>query len=275
MSSNESPSKPVALNAIIKKFFPTAEALDHFVRFMSSWSGSDKLFMLLQHTARLIIPFLNLRARLQFQAGKRPLGPSSNAALGLASLATKIGDARTLGRLFGSVPIVQWLLALEKHPHQSESLQNIERFQAWSMLFYYGFEHLSYLSSHGIISLPKNPRISAFSSSGKLSLWSCRFWALYVVLQLLHLRFDVQALKERAIRLMKTTNGPTTQEKQEMKAQKETIRNEMLVNLAWLPVSVHWSLEGGLFGNELWADVLGMIAGVLSTKAVWRATALV
>ena len=87
------------------------------------------------------------------------------------------------------------------------------------MLAYYPLEHLYYLLSHDII--PDKitlPSITAFipfirtkpSSKnipldlGKLGLWSTRFWAAYVVLQLAHLREDNKLLQLRERTLSKT-----------------------------------------------------------------------
>ena len=47
------------------------------------------------------------------------------------------------------------------------------KFMAWSMLFYYPLEHAAY--AHWVA--PKVFRVNA----EKLSAWSCRFWALYVI----------------------------------------------------------------------------------------------
>lgn len=71
-------------------FIPTSAKLEHAVRFLSTWSGSDKLFMVralvavkeyghiylwnakvLQYAAKLSVPFLLLSARLQHRMGRR------------------------------------------------------------------------------------------------------------------------------------------------------------------------------------------------------------
>lgn len=87
------------------------------------------------------------------------------------------------------------------------------------MLAYYPLEHLYYLLSHDIIpdkiALPSAtafvPFIRTQPSSksiqldlGKLGLWSTRFWAAYVVLQLAHLREDSKLLQMRERTLSKT-----------------------------------------------------------------------
>jgi hypothetical protein len=142
----------------------------------------------------------------------------------------------------GLLPIFQWLISLERTPSPTRRLLTIERIQGLSMLIYYPFEHLYYLGSQGILPIPKE-------RTNKYSLWSCRAWALYVCLQFLHLREDWKLLKrrERAIARDAATPGEkhmtTAEELQvaiEMKNRKNVILNELLVNVGYLPLTIHW-----------------------------------
>jgi len=80
---------------------PPSKTLDHLVRYLSTWSGSDKFFMLVQYGAKVLIPVLEARARLQHRAGLRD-DPTSALAPKLAELASIIGDARTLWGIWGT-----------------------------------------------------------------------------------------------------------------------------------------------------------------------------
>lgn len=44
---------------------------------------------------------------------------------------------------------------------------------------------------------------------------------------------------------------------------------EMIVNLAYAPLTVHWSLEKGMLG-DVWVGLLGSVAGVAGLEALWR-----
>jgi hypothetical protein len=160
---------------------------------------------LIQYTAKLVIPFLHLRARLQHRAGLAKTSTSA-AAGGLGKLAALIGDARTLGRIWGLLPIVQWLVALERAPPPTRTLLTLERAQGWAMLAYYPLEHAAYLVSHGVLpSSVSSPRALLTGAPAKrvrldaarLGRWSVRCWAAYVFLQLAHLRADAQLLGAR------------------------------------------------------------------------------
>ncbi|KAF9450081.1 hypothetical protein P691DRAFT_702051 [Macrolepiota fuliginosa MF-IS2] len=258
-----------------------SETLDHLVRFLGTWSGSDKLFMVVQYTIKLIVPFLQLRARLQHRAGFCK-EPTSQAAEGCAKLGSLLGDSRTLWRIWGLLPIFQWLISLERNPQPTRNLHIIERLQGWSMLAYYPLEHLYYLGSHGIIpttikyplSFPLKKKMINLDPN-TLGIWSCRFWALYVLLQFAHLREDRKLLQSRqkALRKAKGT-GLTPSEKQEIAQRWDAWWSEVVVNLGYLPLTVHWSLEQGLFKNDMWVGVFGLVAGIASFRSGWRATAL-
>ncbi len=50
-------------------------------------------------------------------------------------------------------------------------------------------------------------------------------------------------------------------------------RKQLIVDLAYAPLTVHWSLEEGLV-SEFWVGLLGSIAGVTASRALWRNTGL-
>ncbi|KAH9945066.1 uncharacterized protein BXZ73DRAFT_39023 [Epithele typhae] len=287
-------SKPITLARIedatlgVFSKLPPSETLSHLVRFLSTWSGSDKFFMLVQYTAKLIIPFLEWRARIQHKNGFRKM-PASPSAERLAKLANNISDARMFFRIWGLLPIFQWLISLERNPSPTRKLRTIERLQGWSMLAYYPLEHLYYLLTHSIIpdkiSLPSYTTFVPFIRSqpsektisldaGVLGLYSVRFWAAYVVLQLAHLQEDNKLLKMRERSLSKTKNGGTPVEKEDIRKRREALWNELVVNMAYLPQTIHWSTEKGIFSNPIWLDVCGFVAGVASWRSGWEATAL-
>lgn len=269
-------------------FVPSSETVNHLVRYLSTWSGSDKLFMLMQYAIKLIAPYLRLRASMQYRAGLRKASVSSTADA-LSKFGNVIGDARMLFRIWGLLPIIQWLTSIERNHPPTRQLLTIERLQGWSMIAYYPLEHLYYLISHSVVpaELPSvpfasrlpftKPNLDGKSVSwdmGALGLWSTRFWAAYVVLQFAHLREDRKILKmrQRAVNKSKATTAPA--EREELAKRWDALLNELIVNLGYLPLTVHWSLEQGLFKNDVWVGVFGLIAGLASWRSGWKATAL-
>jgi hypothetical protein len=182
----------------------------------------------------------------------------------------------------GMLPIIQWLISLERAHPPTRRLLTIERTQGWTMLAFYPLQHLSYFRKHDLVptALPLPPGLP--SSSGKprqvtvnpaaVSLWSSRLWATYVVLQLAHLRED-RALLIKKRRALSRLNS-VEKERAELARRWETWYNELAVNLSFLPMTIHWydssrlcclltlpshpsshnsirSLEKGLFKNDV------------------------
>jgi hypothetical protein len=55
----------------------------------------------------------------------------------------------------------------------------------------------------------------------------------------------------------------------EEKKWKETWRRQFLVNAAWAPLTMHWSLESGLV-SEFWVGVFGSVAGGAGLIQRWK-----
>ena len=51
----------------------------------------------------------------------------------------------------------------------------------------------------------------------------------------------------------------------------EKWRRDVLVNAAWAPLTMHWSLEQGMLG-EFGIEVLGSFAGITGFRELWRRT---
>lgn len=149
----------------------------------------------------------------------------------------------------GLLPIFQWLISLERSPPATRKLLTIERLQGWSMLAYYPLEHLYYLGAHGIIPAAVTSPFSLFSAKktklslnfNKIALWSTRFWAAYVFLHFAHLVEDIKLLKLRHKSMRKAkASGLSVEEKQEMKQRWDAFWSEVVINLGYLPLTIHW-----------------------------------
>ncbi|KAG1744049.1 uncharacterized protein EDB91DRAFT_1246930 [Suillus paluster] len=283
MSRASKPYTLAQLNDITLGSFsnvPASETLNHLVRYLSTWSGSDKFFTLVQYTLKLIVPFLHWRARLQHRAGIRK-DASSKVAPSLTSFASIVSDAKMLGRFWGLLPIFQWMISMERNPPPTRTLHTIERLQGWSMLGFYPLEHLYYLRAHNLIptSIPSLSAILGRSSKrislneNRLIIWSCRCWLLYTVLQFAHLREDIKLLLTRQKNLRKG-KGFSADDKEDLRKRWDALLNELVANTANLPLALHWSLESGIFKNDIWVTIFSLINGIAAFRGGWRATAL-
>ncbi|KAF9223744.1 hypothetical protein BS17DRAFT_733490 [Gyrodon lividus] len=259
---------------------PSSETLDHLIRYLSTWSGTDKLFTLVQYTFKLVAPVLVARAKLQHRVGLRKEA-TSGVATSFTSFANIIGDFKMLGRFLGLLPILQWMIAMERSPPPTRALLTIERLQGWSMLAYYPLEHLYYLRAHNLVpvampsimSLVRRTSKPVHLNANALAMWSCRAWAIYVILQFAHLIQDRKLLLMREKNLKKG-KGIATEDKEDLRNRWDAFWNEVVANSANLPIAIHWSLKQGIFTNDIWPTILGFINGVAAFRSGWKATAL-
>ncbi|KAI6155192.1 hypothetical protein BKA82DRAFT_991927 [Pisolithus tinctorius] len=262
-------------------FVPPSATLDHLVRYLSTWNGTDKLFTLIQYTLKLAAPVLIARSRLQHCIGLRK-EPIRNVSSSFLKFADIIGDFRMLGRFCGLLPVLQWMISMERNSPPTRALLNIERLQGWSMLFYYPLEHLYYLRAHDLIpaAIPSFISLAGRGSfrrlnlnAGKLAMWSCRAWTVYVLLQFAHLIEDRKLLlmKERHLKKGKDVS---MEERKDLGQRWDVFWNEVVANTANLPLAIHWSLEKGFFSNELWPTIFALVNAMASLRSGWKATAL-
>lgn len=89
------------------------------------------------------------------------------------------------------------------------------------MLFYCPSEALAYLASKGVLPISR-------SIQGFLWLWGARAWALYVMLQLLHLVEDNRILRLRARALERSRGHPSPLPSSSKSiSEKDSLRNQI------------------------------------------------
>ncbi|KAI7934282.1 hypothetical protein MJO28_017229 [Puccinia striiformis f. sp. tritici] len=252
-------AKPVFLKNLQAK-------MDHLIRLLSTTSGTDKSFMLVQYSAIIL--------RQLVSRGKDNKG----LVLRLAALSKLLSDARTTYRLWDLISIIQWLRSLNALPPSGSKPVQIERLQVISMLIYYPLEHLYFLASKGV--LPLSSRVI-----NKAALYSCRAWATYTVLHFFHLWEELKLLEpeRRRLRVLQAGINFDTPRKpdpaistslREMEQRRAALLNGLIVNLAYTPLTLHWSLSKGLYGSEMITGICGFIAAVAQLRAGWKASAV-
>ncbi|KAJ7712906.1 hypothetical protein DFH07DRAFT_763346 [Mycena maculata] len=238
---------------------PPSQRLDHAIRFFSTWSGTDKLMMTSQYTAKLVAPFLLYRAELQFKAGKRAQ-PLSLTTDGLYKFASQLSIARRMMGFWGILAILKGLSALERSPPESRLALNIGRLQGVSMLVFYPLEYISFFSA------PFAPilRISP-AASMKAQLWSVRSWGFYVALKIVELCSEWTGL-------VKKERDATEDSLKMVKKRKRAILFQLVANVSRLPVIMHWSVVGGIYKNELWTNGLSLLSALAAFRGGWESS---
>jgi hypothetical protein len=191
--------------------------------------------------------------------------PSSRlliAAQRLRALSDLISDFRIFARLWGLLKIYQWGKRTWRSPHGDAVVRGIVYAQVVVNVLYQYLENGAYLSSKGVAGWSAQRQKRAW-------LWSSRFWMAHVGLDFVRLG------REWALR------KGTTKEKEVVLDGKGAVVEqgdqewwrgwvrELLIDAAWAPLTLHWSLENGLLG-DFWVGLLGSVAGVARLEAFSR-----
>ncbi|WWC71443.1 uncharacterized protein I206_105399 [Kwoniella pini CBS 10737] len=281
--------------------------LSRLTKLTSTYSGLDASLMLVQYSSPLVIALLLRLAALKSKFRSNKNGQAFGLvklAEGWAKMGGSVGEARVVFRAFGLLPILTWLLSLHPNPLQSipklvysinkqglaafSSPKTLPTLQALSLLLYYPLEHLTWLYSKGVI--PLNAQRAA-----KAGLWSVRFWALYVLLDIYKLRQTYSSLLQRTkllrnskpeikekeaegYELSKSEQTPVQQSTEEDKITMKGAltkdwkvwKNDVMINAGYAPLTVHWSTPGGLWAHPLIGGSLGIMAAIGRLTAEWR-----
>ncbi|KAI1769246.1 hypothetical protein GGR53DRAFT_475066 [Hypoxylon sp. FL1150] len=226
--------------------------------------------------------------------------PSSGAAalLDLAkrlrALSVLLSDARTFLRLWGLLNMYFWARRLvvkwraSKSPRQSQSHQSagegekssgaaggagkedrVETAISWVQLaacvVFQSLENVAYLSSKNVLGWSP-------AAQRKAGIWSARFWAAFVGVELGRLVYESSRRGSRT-RAEKFAGGKTAAQVQAEEAEwTDAWRKSVVRNLAWVPLTLHWSSETGLLG-EMAVGALASVPGVIQMRDLWKRTA--
>ncbi|KAI0115846.1 hypothetical protein GGR51DRAFT_555720 [Nemania sp. FL0031] len=272
--------------------------LAHLQRCMATPTGIDTVLLFVCYSSRLTSAVLTSlvqpalqrsAARLIALAASLPPSatllfsakdlPSNGVALvlelakRLKALSSLTSEARTFLRLWGLLGMYFWarrLILKWRQPKQEDSSSDkFETTIAWSQLtaciIFQALENGYYLASKGVLGW-------APATQGKAARWSARFWGSFVGLELLRLAYE-SSKRGRRSRADKFAGGKTVAVvEREEREWADNWRKTVVRNLAWAPLTVHWSLEQGLV-SEMAVGALASIPSVLQIRDLWRNTA--
>lgn len=272
--------------------------LSHLHRCIQTPSGIDTILLFLCYSSRLTANILEAATQGTLEQYARrllaavPLASAKEAATksvavaaataqpsasgvavlrsagNLRALSALLSDVRTFTRLWGLLNMYMGLKRLaareiaiyrggEKAPGAAGQVELLDRVIAWTQLgagaSFQVLENAAYLASKKVINL-------APASQMKAMQWSVRFWALSTGIEIGRLIIE---------RVRKEKGDVTTAEHQEWRA---GWNRSFARNLAWAPLTVHWSMEKG-FVNDTMIGALATIPGVIQLNQLWKATA--
>lgn len=211
-------------------------------------------------------------------AAAAPLPPLSALVARLAAvLATRLknlgslaSEARTIARLWSLVGMYFWAKKLvlnlvaarrgggsEKAPAQRGA--KLAALVSWSQLIacagFQVLENGAYLSGRGVLGWTP-------AQQGRAYVVGARFLGVYTAIELGRL------LAEFVARRGQDYSAAGADERAEVDA----LRRSAAINMAWAPLTVHWSVDGG-FLSDLVVGAGGCIPGVIQMSKLWRETA--
>jgi hypothetical protein len=261
----------------------TDATISHLNRILSTPSGIDVVLMLISYSSKAASEILSTisLARLRetvstLIAAAEQLPPNTTilietndlppsrvvrSAASLKALSGLISDFRIFARLWGLLGMWSWGKGVLKSPPKDVLLRRIAYAQVLVNVVFQYFENGAYLASKGVLGWSGKKQTQAW-------LWSSRAWAAHVGLEFVRLGRVVALKRRRGV-------DEKEKEKEEGEGEKEWWegwRKELLINGAYAPLTVHWSLEQGLLG-ELSVGLLGTLVGVVNLSTLWKRTA--
>ncbi|RKO87905.1 peroxisomal biogenesis factor 11 [Blyttiomyces helicus] len=229
------------------------QTLDKLCRFLNSVRGTDKVLMLIQYSSKILIWHL------------KKGDASSTLATRISNLSGPVSDFRILLRYYGLLPLVQWIIASEASPAPTPRLQLLGRLQNLVNLAYYPLEHAYWLGLHQVVPMTDKTR-------DRIGIWSCRFWAAYVVLYFAQLWEEHRGLvvRERAVaKKLDGDAGAVKAEKRALCEERKALYINTVINAAYFPLTVHWSLESSSF-PDLGVGMCGTVAALAQFYTAWK-----
>lgn len=187
----------------------------------------------------------------------------------LRALSSLISDFRIFVRLWGLLAIWQWgsgVLAQAQEDGE-RTLRGIALAQVAVNVAFQALENGAYLASKGVLGWSTERQNRAW-------VWSSRFWAAHVGLDFWKLvRERSNRRQEARVRAVGRGEKIDVQEEKDERAWYAGWRKRVLVNMAWAPLTLHWSVEEGLI-SELGVGLFGSVAGVVGISELWKKTAV-
>ena len=151
-------------------------------------------------------------------------------------------------------------------PPEDVLIRRISYAQVLVNIFYQYLENGAYLASKGVLGWSAEKQTRAW-------VWSSRFWMAHVGLDFIRLYHEYVMRRRRGTLEERRTAGSKGDVITELgySEWRSQWRREMVVNMAYAPLTVHWSLEKGLVG-DFWVGLFGSVAGIAGFRELWKNT---
>ncbi|KAH8705286.1 hypothetical protein BGW36DRAFT_367282 [Talaromyces proteolyticus] len=289
------PYGKAASHAAVEALAKTDATILRLQKLLSTSAGQEVVLSTLNYSSQVLhyllesYPLAALRARirsllLQKLGGKAPAAPPpppSSARPPLLAFSSLMSETRYTLRLFQLISIWSWGSSVYKSPPKDRTLRAIAYLEVLLILVYQALENVVYLASKGIAG---QKLVSRIGGAKNWSLWSCRAWFGYVLLQFVRLRRESvlfaqqerEKMKLRAEQVLAGEKPASPSDQEEAEARRlvvRTWRKKLVNSLAWAPLCAHWSFEQGIGVPANLTGLISLSAGVWNTYDTWQATA--
>ncbi|XPS70207.1 hypothetical protein M3J09_002445 [Ascochyta lentis] len=197
------------------------------------------------------------------------------------AIADVIADYRIFVRMWGVLGLYTWARDTYRSPLPKAATQRdrLLRGTTWaaiaSCVVFQVLENGAYAASKGMLTGEAWTGDAGKRRETQWWVWSSRFWAAYVGCELLRLMIE-RAYREPRVEVVgdgeKEDKLRLEQESRESHSKNFTWWKDLVSNIAYAPMTLHWSMEEGLL-SELQVGIFGTVAGGALLADAWRRTA--
>ncbi|KAI4122353.1 MAG: hypothetical protein LQ338_005868 [Usnochroma carphineum] len=281
------------LQGYIARFNTRIKRID---KLLSTTQNLDLTLGTLSYTLSLLhslLPYSSITTT-RYKPNSTPL--LSRLSSSLPPLSNLLSETRTILRLFSLLSLYTSALSTFRtdhlflspsskpesspQPQDDRILTHLARLQLISGTIFQVLENLAFLGDKAVVRIPWEKR-------ARMWLWCSRAWGVSVGLELGRLgrewvlrplffgEDDEGSDKEddegEGGQVSDNLSQKRRRDGPRRKAMMEKWRREVLVNACFAPMTLHYSVEGGLLG-EGWLSLLGAVASWLSLREAWRET---
>ncbi|KAL8923908.1 MAG: hypothetical protein Q9208_004345 [Pyrenodesmia sp. 3 TL-2023] len=269
-------------------------------RLLSTTRNLDLTLSTLCYTSSFLSALLRPSPSSRLLASKHP----SRLSISLGPFSSLLSETRTVLRLFGLLgiypsiytsflsPCLSRLSATNNAPSSTSSsttdqpaktedpiLTTLARLQILAGFAFQILENIAFLGDKGII------RGIRPETRGKMWLWCCRAWGVGVALDLGRLAREwvlrggeedppFSEKEEDEAEGNEGKEGQRGKGREREEARKEFLERwtrQVVVSACYAPMTVHYSLEGGLMSEKL-VSLCGLVASAVSLREAWSGT---
>lgn len=165
-------------------------------------------------------------------------------------------------RLVGLIPLYTLVRTLIRNKNPKDVyLHRFATIQAISYVGFQVFENLWLLTSRNIVPAAWTEKRGGAAAMMKLS---CRIWFVALTMEYARLAREAFIAKETG-----ATNNMTIEEQAQVEKKWWA---EFFTTSAWIPMAIHYSLDGGIGLNLGMVGLSGMLGGLGGLSKAWAAT---